>query len=362
MLVTQVSLTMVEVPQTAPIAPYRSRYRSSSATRKGIVEVLTDAGLSGWGEFNVNFLDGVDPKKMERDAHDWLTGRDALNLSQFHAECPFESRLKSGLELALWDLKGKAVGVPVAELLGGVLRSEIQLAACMGIKEPEEAAAQAVAYADAGFSTLKCKGGAGLEADVAMIAAMRDAAGERLEIRLDPNTGYSLAESIELAKRLEPYRLEYLEQPLPEKPFTDAAILRQETSTPIALNESVTDPASAFEILKTGAAAFLLPDTHLAGGIWPCVEIGILCDAAGVPSIMHCGHDLGPKTAAMLHIAAACPAYSLANDCTYYGLEEDIITDPFPIRQGKLQVPTAPGLGIEIDPDKLNRYRIELRP
>ena len=229
----------------------------------------------------------------------------------------------------------------------------------MGIKEPEEAAEQAVAYADQDFRTLKCKGGAGIEADVAMIAAMREAAGERLAIRLDPNTGYSLAESIELAKRLEPYRLEYLEQPLPEKPFADAATLRQETSTPIALNESVTDPASAFEILKADAAAFLLPDTHLAGGIWPCVEIGVLCEAAGVPCIMHCGHDLGPKTAAMLHIAAACPAYSLANDCTYYGLEDDIITNPFPIHQGKMNVPTPPGLGIEVDRDKLERYRIE---
>ncbi len=210
MRVTQVSLTIVEVPQVPPIAPYRSRYRSSSTTRKGIVRILTDAGLAGWGEFNINFLDGVDPNRMQREANDWLAGRDPRNISRFHAECPFGSRLKAGLELALWDLKGKALGRPVAELLGGVLRREIELAACMGIKEPAEAADQAVAYADTGFSTLKCKGGAGIEADVAMIAAMREAAGDRLAIRLDPNTGYSLAESIELARRLEPYRLEYL--------------------------------------------------------------------------------------------------------------------------------------------------------
>ena len=74
---------------------------------------------------------------------------------------------------------------------------------------------------------------------------------------------------------------------------------------------------------------FILPDTHIAGGILPCVKIGHVCEAAGLPCIMHCGHDLGPKTAAMLHVAAACPAYSLANDSTYYGLEDDIITEPF---------------------------------
>lgn len=359
MRVTEVFLTLVEIPQIAPIAPYRSRLRSSSTTRSGIVEVQTDGGLSGWGEFNINFLEGLDPQVMERNARDWLVGRDALNISQFHQECSSESRLKSGLELALWDLKGRTLGVPVAELLGGMIRSEIELAACMGIEAPQRAAELANYYADQGFSTLKCKGGAGIDEDVAMIAAMREAVGERLKLRLDPNRAYSLEESIELARQLEPFGLEYLEQPLPEEPLTDAANLRSQTTTPIALNESVTDPASAFAIFKADAAAFLLPDTHLAGGIWPCVQIGTLCEAAGVPCIMHCGHDLGPKTAAMLHIAAAGPAYSLANDCTYYGLQDDILKKPIPIHEGKMTVPTSPGLGIEVDQEKLARYQVQ---
>lgn len=360
MRVTQVVLTFVEIPQIAPIAPYRSRIRSSSTTRSAIVQVQTESGLSGLGEFNINFLEGLDPQTMERKASDWLVGRDPMNLSKFHSECRLESRLKSGLELALWDLKGKALGVPVVELLGGVIRSQIALAACMGIEEPSRAAELAMHYADQGFSTLKCKGGAGIEVDVKMIAAMREAVGDRLKLRLDPNRAYSLEESIELAKGLEPYGLEYLEQPLPEEPLKDATTLRGQTTTPIALNESVTDPASAFAILKADAAEFLLPDTHLAGGIWPCVQVGTLCESAGVPCIMHCGHDLGPKTAAMLHIAAACPAYSLANDCTYYGLEDDILTEPIPIHQGQMTVPSSAGLGIELDLEKLNRYQVDV--
>jgi L-alanine-DL-glutamate epimerase-like enolase superfamily enzyme len=359
MRVTQVSVVIVEVPQVTPIAPYRSQYRSSSRTRSGIVQIETDDGLSGVGEFNVNFLEGLNPDQMQSQAQGWLLGRDALNIARFHAECPLESRLKSGLEMALWDIKGKVLGVSVAELLGGMLRTEISLAACMGIEEPHRAPDLAGYYVDQGFSTLKCKGGLGIAEDIAMIAAMRDAVGDRLKLRLDPNTAYSLAESIELAKRLEPYRLEYLEQPLPEKPLSDAARLRQATSTPIALNESVIDPASAFEILNAGAAGFLLPDTHLAGGIWPCVQIGMLCEAAGVPAIMHCGHDLGPKTAAMLHIASACPAYSLANDSTYYGLEDDILTERLSIHEGKMTVPKTPGLGTEVDSQKLARYQLE---
>jgi L-alanine-DL-glutamate epimerase-like enolase superfamily enzyme len=128
---------------------------------------------------------------------------------------------------------------------------------------------------------------------------------------------------------------------------------------PIALNESVTDPASVMDILRADAAAFILPDTHTAGGILPCVKIGHVCEAAGLPCIMHCGHDLGPKTAAMLHVAASSPAYSLANDTTYYGLEDDIITEPFQIQAGTIAVPTSPGLGIVVDPNKLQKYRVE---
>ena len=74
---------------------------------------------------------------------------------------------------------------------------------------------------------------------------------------------------------------------------------------------------------------------------------------------MHCGHDLGPKTASMVHIAAAMPAYTLGNDCTYYGLEDDIITEPFEIVRGKIAVPDKPGLGIECDLEKLKRYKVD---
>jgi glucarate dehydratase len=74
---------------------------------------------------------------------------------------------------------------------------------------------------------------------------------------------------------------------------------------------------------------------------------------------MHCGNDLAPNTAAMLHVAASCPAYSLANDTTYYGLEDDIVTEPLAIQRGTIAVPTVPGLGVEGDPERLARYKID---
>jgi L-alanine-DL-glutamate epimerase-like enolase superfamily enzyme len=359
MRVIDVAVTIVEVPQRAPLAPYRSHLRSSSTTQSAIVRVDTDAGLTGWGELNTNFLPDISARRMEHEGCSWLIGRDPQNIVRFHLECPFESRLKSGIELALWDICGKAAGLPVAVLLGGILRERIEVAACMGIQPYERAKEMAVWYVEQGFGTLKTKAGSDMQEDFHMVRGIRDSVGDKLKLRIDPNRAYSPEQALRLARRLEPFDLEYFEQPIPAEPLTDATWLRRQTHVPIALNESVIGPASVLEILEADAAAFILPDTHIAGGILPCVTIGRICEAAGIPCIMHCGHDLGPKTAAMLHVAAACSAYSLANDTTYYGLEDDVITERFVIERGTIRVPTRPGLGIEGDPERLTRYKVD---
>lgn len=359
MKITNVAVTIVEIPQISPIAPYRSHIRTSSTTTSAIVRVDTDEGLVGWGEHNVNFLPDVSARAMEAEARGWLVGRNPLNIEAYHRDCPFAVRLKSGVELALWDLCGKASGVPVAVLLGGVLRSEVELAACMGIQGYERAGEIAALYVERGFTTIKTKAGSDADEDFEMVRGVRDAVGDRLKIRIDPNRAYSLDEAAALARRLEQFDLEYFEQPIPAEPLSEAVALRKRTSIPIALNESVTDERSAWEILHAEAAAVLLPDTHCAGGILPCAKIGHICYAAGAIAVMHCGHDLGPKTAAMIHVAASNPAYTLANDTTYYGLEDDVLLEPFEIRNGRLSVPDKPGLGCDADPEKLRRYAVE---
>ena len=359
MRVTDVEVTVVEVPQTAPLAPYRSHLRSSSTTQSAIIRIATDEGLVGWGEHNVNFLPNLSGQRMTQAAREFLLGRDPRNINAFHRECRLESRLKSGLELALWDICGQAAGLSVAALLGGVIRERVEVAACMGIQSYERAKEMAAWYVEQGFGTLKTKAGSDLREDVEMVRGVRDAVGDRLKLRIDPNRAYSPARALDLCRELEQYDLEYLEQPIPAEPLSDATRLREQTRVPIALNESVTGPESVLAILRADAAAFILPDTHTAGGILPCVAIGQLCAAAGIPCIMHCGHDLGPKTAAMLHVAAACPAYSLANDTTYYGLADDIITERLTIDRGTMAVPTRPGLGVVGDPERIARYAID---
>jgi L-Ala-D/L-Glu epimerase len=208
MRVIDVSVTIVEVPQTAPLAPYRSHIRSSSTTQSGIVRVETDAGLTGWGEHNVNFLPNLSGRQMEQHAREWLIGRDPENLSAFHRDCPLETRLKSGIELALLDICGKAAGRPVAALLGGVIRPHVEVAACMGIQSYERAGEFARRYVEMGFGTLKTKAGADMTEDLEMVRGIRDAVGDRLKLRIDPNRAYSPTQAAELCRHLEQYHLE----------------------------------------------------------------------------------------------------------------------------------------------------------
>jgi glucarate dehydratase len=160
-----------------------------------------------------------------------------------------------------------------------------------------------------------------------------------------------------LARDLEPYDLQYFEQPMPADLIDDSARIRKLTTTPLALNESVRTMAVVREILAKEAANVLLPDTYQCGGIWAVKLVVEVAASAGVPCVMHCAHDLGPKTATMLHLAAGTPNFSLAHDCTYYGLEDDVIASPFEIERGRLRVPEAPGLGIDVDLDKVRKYQ-----
>jgi L-alanine-DL-glutamate epimerase-like enolase superfamily enzyme len=238
------------------------------------------------------------------------------------------------------------------------VRKKVELAACMGIRPYDEAKAIARRYVEMGFSTLKTKAGRKAEEDLEMVRGIRDGVGDRLRLRIDPNQGYSPEVAFPLARDLERYNLEYFEQPMPQSLIAEAARLRRRTTTPIALNESVTTPEVVLQILKLDAAAVLLPDTYQCSGILGVKKVAALCEAAGVPCVFHCAHDLGLKTAAMLHVVASSPGFTLANDCTYYGLEDDIITPLHRIERGHMDVPEGPGLGVTVDEKKLARYRV----
>lgn len=330
MKITDIQTFAVELPQAYPIAPYQSRYRAASSTGAVLFRIETDAGVVGWGETPQRYL-GEPLTSGEADKiREQLLGRDPMAIEWLYADAGLDGGyVQSGVEMAMWDIAGKVCGQPLYQLFGGLYRERVELAACMGIRPPEQAAEIARLYVDMGFTTLKTKAGRDPEEDLGFVRAIRDAVGDQLKLRIDPNTGYSPEQCLQLAKDLEPYGLEYFEQPMPADLIEQSAQIRRETSTPLALNESVTSMAQVRRILDGNAAAVLLPDTYQCGGLWACKLIADVAQSACVPVVMHCAHDLGLKTAAMLHLVASTPNFSLANDCTYYGLKDDILADPF---------------------------------
>jgi L-alanine-DL-glutamate epimerase-like enolase superfamily enzyme len=322
------------------------------------VRVETDTGLVGWGETPVDWInksfEGAPEALLRREA----LGRDPFDLEALYAENHVGPFLASAVEMAFWDVIGKAAGQPLYRLLGGAVRKTVELAACMGIRPYDEAKAIARQYVADGFSTLKTKAGRRAEEDLDMVRGIRDGAGDRLKLRIDPNMGYAPDVALALARDLERYDLEYFEQPMHLTLLAESARLRRRTRTPLALNESVTTPEIVAQILQLGAADVLLPDTYQCGGILAVKKVAVLCEAAGVPCVFHCAHDLGLKTAAMLHVVASTPNFSRANDCTYYGLTDDVITPLHHIERGHMAVPEAPGLGVTVDEGKVRRYQV----
>jgi L-alanine-DL-glutamate epimerase-like enolase superfamily enzyme len=348
----------VRIPQKPPIAPYQSRYRAGTSKEALLVRLATDTGLVGWGETPDDWIDKSFEGTSQNLLRQQVLGRDPFDLEAWYAENTLGSYLASGVEMAMWDLIGQATRQPLYKLLGGAVRTKVELAACMGIRPYGEAKAIAKQYVEMGFSTLKTKAGRDAREDLEMVRGIRDGVGDRLKLRIDPNMGYTPDVALSLARDLEPYHLEYFEQPMHRTLIAESARMRRQTKTPLALNESVTTPEVVLQILQLRAADVLLPDTYQGGGLLAVKKAAALCEAAGVPCVFHCAHDLGLKTAAMLHVVASSPGFTLANDCTYYGLEDDIITPLHRIAGGFMKVPDGPGLGVAVDETKLAKYRV----
>jgi L-Ala-D/L-Glu epimerase / N-acetyl-D-glutamate racemase len=358
MKISSLRALRVRIPQKAPIAPYQNRYKAGTHKEALLIRLETDTELVGWGETPDDWINKSFEGTPEDRLRGQVLGRDPFDIECWYAENTLGSYLASGVEMALWDLVGKATRQPLYKLLGGAVRKKIELAACMGIRPYDEAKAIARQYVEDGFTTLKTKAGRRAEEDLEMVRGIRDGAGDKLKLRIDPNMGYSYEVAMQLARDLEKYHLEYFEQPMHFSCIGESARLRRLTKTPLALNESVTTPEIALQILELRAADVLLPDTYQCGGILGVKKVAALCEAADIPCVFHCAHDLGFKTAAMLHVVASTPNFPLANDCTYYGLVDDIVAPLHKIERGTMQVPEGPGLGVEVDEAKILKYRV----
>ena len=327
------------------------------------LKMHTDAGLVGWGEPVVEgrahtvreavreieeYLIGQDPRRIE---HHWQ----AIYRHAFYRGGPVLTSALSGIEQAMWDLLGKSLGVPVYQLLGGAVRDRIRMYAHCHGATPEEAAATAQAKVAEGYTALKT--GVGrvpariietpefVDACADRFAAMREAVGPKVDIAIDFHGQISPAMAVRLAKALEPYHPMFIEEPcLPENVDTMVTIARS-TSIPIATGERLFTKWAFREVLEKQAAVVVQPDLCHAGGIFECRKIAAMaeCYYAGVAP----HNPLGPiSLAACLQLDACTPNFLVQEQVS---LGEGYLKTPFQLREGYIELPTAPGLGIEID-------------
>lgn len=268
---------------------------------------------------------------------------------------------KAAVEMALWDLAGKAAGVPVYQLLGGKVRDALPMKMVVGAFDVPKAVELATQFLDWGVRCLKVKVGLNPELDIERVAAVRKLAGPDIPIGIDANCGWTVPQATDMLRRLNEFDLLFAEQPISTADPTELAALRRQTTIPIMADESVFTLNDAWHLTAQRAVDILsiYPGKH--GGIQAAVEIAHVAQAAGIVCSMGSNLELGIATAAMLHVGIAVRAIDSE---TYPGdfigplyHQADMLTTPLELGPVAARVPDGPGLGVELDLEQLEQYR-----
>jgi D-galactarolactone cycloisomerase len=272
----------------------------------------------------------------------------------------------SGIDIALWDITGKALGVPVSKLLGGAFRKRVKIYASgipgLRADAPDEAwdhlRAQAEEVVRRGFHAVKVGIGLGVEGDIRTIETLREAFGPKFTILTDAAGMYDLPQAIALSKALFRLNVGWLEAPLAPEAFADYGRLATAVDLPIA-SDLVYNRWQVRELLLGGGVDVVQPDVCRAGGITECRRIAGLADAFHKAATPHVSIGSGIQFAASVHLAASFPNQSLME--FWYGgnpLGAAVQEEPFRIEDGYFWVPEAPGLGIEVNETALREYAV----
>ncbi len=269
---------------------------------------------------------------------------------------------KTGIDIALYDAVGKRLGTPLYNLLGGKFRETVPLDYTVWLGNPEAMLREAVEVADRGFKTIRLKIGAGVEKDVDLVKRVRDAIGWELNLRVDANCAYSKEVGIKLGRKLEPYDLEFLEDPIYGWDKEGQVELHKSVGIPILADDWYYTIHDVYRLIKEKAAdAILLRVISRPGGVTFARKALDLAEAACVPCLVGTGLETGIATAACLHFAAAFKNLTYACDQYYPWTNPDTLAEGFAIqiKDGHAKVPEGPGLGIEINEDIIEEYRVD---
>ncbi len=334
-----------------------------------ILELVTESGLVGWGEASpwpvftgtaegsaaaLNeyfrpFLLGADPVQVE--GHMQAADRSVVG----HPEA------KAALEMALLDLVGKISGLSVSELVGGRLRDEMGLSFSVANPDFDADLEDVAALWDDGVRIFKLKTGFADHAfDLMRLERLRDRYGDKVDLRIDYNQGLAAYDAVRTLRDLEAFRPTFIEQPVKMHEREVLAHISHVIDAPIMADESVFDAKTALLGAQIRMADVFSLKVMKSGGIRRALEVASIARAAGIEVYGGCMFETGLAHAAGTHLMAAVPDLRLQCEfymATYY-VQDDILLEPFPVRQGRVLVPDGPGLGVSVDPEKLAHYAV----
>ncbi|MEX1142431.1 MAG: mandelate racemase/muconate lactonizing enzyme family protein [Thermoleophilaceae bacterium] len=360
--IASIDVTPVSIPFTGP---ERWAFGDHDGMTSLIVELRTDSGIVGLGEI---LPAGPGPRALTaavEELEPLLIGQDAREINRNVARILYAggwymfertgNLIVAGLEMAMWDVLGKSVGEPLHRLFGGAVRKRVPyvyyLQAGESIAAMADEAAQAVAD---GFSSFFFKGGWDEQRDVELVAALRARLGPEPKLRLDANEAWTVGTATRMLKRLEPYDLEFVEQPVRMDDVDALVRLRQSSQVAIGANQSGWTAKRIFEIAQRRAADVIVTDPHQEGGLSALRKVIGICEVAGLPVAHHAFSGLTIAMTAAMHVHAASASCTVAGQAYAPGfLTGDVTTSTFTVEAGGAALPTGPGIGVEIDRDRL---------
>ena len=303
-----------------------------------------------------------------------VIGLELGNFAELHARMDAIIRgypySKAAVEFAAYDLAGRWLNVPVHTLLGGKARDKVAITHSIGLISIEEAKVEAAKLAAEGIRTIKVKIGVDPARDVKMVAAVREAAGEAMEICVDANEGYKTpGEAVQTVRQMEKYRLKYVEQPV--MGIERIAEVGRRIDAPVMADESAWNAHDAVQIIQNGGIQIVSIYTTKAGGLYKAMEVGAVCRAAGIICNVNGSIETGIGNLANVQVAAASPAATLSCVITistpaeaqhgqvggiYY--KDDLLVQAMQVVDGAVVVPSGPGMGIDVDLAKVEKYRV----
>jgi D-galactarolactone cycloisomerase len=380
MKIAELRIHVLKSPLAEPFAFSQGWVRQRSAT---LVEVVTDEGLTGWGEA---FAQGLEPPEIaaaviEHALKPIVLGRDPLDTEvlwhrMYHATRDYGRKGSvvaaiSAVDIALWDIAGKFHRQPIHRLLGGAFRTRVQPYATgfyriSGQGEAARLADEALAHFDAGFTLMKVKLGYGVDDDIACMRAIGKAIeGKPIRLMVDTNHAYGQAEALRLGRALADFDLRWYEEPVAPEDLQGYVELRQKLPMPIAGGENEHTLFGFREMLAAGCVDVAQPDIGSCGGITAARHIAALAQAHGVQVNPHVWGSAVAQAASLQFIAAVPVAHHslfaqepvLEYDRSSHPFRQQLIAQPIGLVDGWVHVPDGPGLGIEVDRSVVERYR-----